>query len=63
MAYNAGIQMSGSRKPLNPVAQPVQQKKTHTMKNRLKKLVDKKEFLDKKTVLWLERNGFINTNI
>jgi len=62
MAHNAGIQMHGSRKPLNQV-QPVQQTKKPMMKERLKKLLAKKNFLDKKTVKWLENQGLINTNI
>jgi hypothetical protein len=63
MAYNAGIQMYGSRKPLNPV-QPVQNTpKKRNMKERLKKLIAKKDFLDKKTIAYLERMGYINTNI
>ena len=62
MAHNAGIQMHGSRKPLNNV-QPIQQKNKHMMKERLKKLLSKKNFLDKRTVKWLENQGLINTNI
>jgi hypothetical protein len=62
--YNAGIQLYGSKKPIHPI-QPVQavQKKQPMMKDRTKKLLLKKEFLDKKTIAYLERAGLINTNI
>ena len=64
MGYNAGIQMSGSRKPLNPIVPQVQKTvKPKSMKDRLKKLLANKDFLDKKTVEYLERMGYINTNI
>jgi len=64
MGYNAGIQMSGSRKPLNPIVTPGQKTvKPKSMKDRLKKLLANKDFLDKKTVEYLERMGYINTNI
>lgn len=62
--YNAGIQLHGSKKSiLNPVQQinPVQKKKIS--KERLKKLLAKKDFLDKKTLAYLEKHGLINTNI
>ena len=65
--YNAGIQLYGTRKPLIPPVQAVQStpqhKKSRQMKERLKKLLAKKDFLDKRTVDFLERNGFINTYI
>lgn len=62
--YNAGLQMYGSKKPLIPPVDPVHKAtKRKNIKERLKKLVDSKDFLDKKTVEFLERNGYINTNI
>ena len=64
MGYNAGIQMHGSKKPLNNIVPNVKQKtKTKNMKERLKKILKNKDFLDKKTVEYLERMGYINTDI
>ena len=65
MGYNAGIQLHGSRKPIIPIVQqmPNVHKKKPLMKEKLKRLLAKKDFLDKKTVKWLENQGLINTNI
>lgn len=64
--YNAGRQMYGSNKPLIPPVSPVQsiqKKKPRQMQEKLKKLLAKKDFLDKKTIAYLEKHGLINTYI
>jgi hypothetical protein len=64
MGHDAGIQLYGRNKPLIPPVQPVQSigdKKQKTMSERKKKLLLKKEFLDKKTIEYLKRVGLINT--
>lgn len=64
MGYNAGIQMHGTSKPLNSVVQTTQKNnKKKLMKDRIKKLLMNKDFLDKKTISYLEKMGYINTDI